>query len=275
MQTDKERIQGLWRVTSCVARGGLVSGASHYLFDGNRVKAIYPMLVDGGSWQTYELDPGVQPKRFTETSETVGRDGETFRRIDRWLYDLEEDTLWLCWPNVFGNYPDVISEQKHGVITLARDTGPLPETKRSSGKMPVDAPDIGRLTWDDNFDWWQGQSEVNPGLIAEVNVTPAEGQDDTVAIAALQSFLVWFRSHEPEAREFAADQLLENYNDNWNDGSPISVKTFMNLLKLESVSVNPDSGAELYYEDGDLFAGHCIIVSMDEQRRFQDAGIAG
>jgi len=52
--------------------------------------------VDGGDWATFELDSKAQPKRFTTTSELVGKGGKPERRVDRWLYELDGDTLRLC-----------------------------------------------------------------------------------------------------------------------------------------------------------------------------------
>ena len=273
--TDMERIQGLWQVKANIFQGRPVIGASHYLFEGKRVNAIYPSLVGGGDWATFELDPAIEPKRLTMTYETRGKGGETIHRVHRGLYNLAEDTLLLCWPNLFGIYPDVISEKIHTVITLARDAGPLPETKRPSGKMPIDAPDLGRMTWADNYDWWLTQLEIMPGLVIDAYVTPVEGQSDMEAITVLQEFTRWLRLNEQSAREFAAAQLLGNYNDNWNDDAPITPEAFVKLLRLESVGVDPGQGAELFCEDGNLFGGHCIIVSVNENREFVDADIAG
>jgi uncharacterized protein (TIGR03067 family) len=160
MPSDQQAIQGLWRVVSYVARGGPVGTATtHYHFDGNRVKAINPSLVDGGDWSLFELEPQARPKRFTMTSERTGKAEQPVRRIDRWLYEIERDSLRICWPSVFGEYPDVLSDRTHGVITLVRDPGPIPTTKRRSGKQSIADPVLGRLTWDDNFDRWDARVE--------------------------------------------------------------------------------------------------------------------
>jgi uncharacterized protein (TIGR03067 family) len=276
MPSDQQAIQGLWRFVSCVARGGPVGTATtHYQFDGNRVKEIDPAQVDGGDWATFELHPKARPKRLTMTSEAVGKGGKPVRRVDRWVYDLDGDTLRLCWPSVFGDYPDALSDQTHGVITLARDRGPPPRTKQPSGKKPVEDPVLGRLTWDDNYDWWEAQVELKPGLAVEVHVTPGDGKDDVTAVAGGREFIRWLRRHEPAARRFAAAELLNTHNGSWNDGEPISVRTFAGRITLEGVGIDSDGGASLYYHDGDLFWGHCIIVSVGENREFKHATIAG
>jgi uncharacterized protein (TIGR03067 family) len=276
MPSDQQAIQGLWRLVSCVARGGPVgTAATHYQFDGNRVKEIDPSRVDGGNWATFELDPKARPKRFTKISEWAGKGGKPVRRIDRWLYDVNGDTLRLCWPSVFGDYPDALSDQSHGVITLARDPGPPPKTKQPAGKKPIEDPVLGQLTWDDNYDWWEAQVKLKPERAVDVHVEPADEQDDVTAVAGGREFIRWLRRHEPAARRFAAAELLDTHNGAWNEGEPISARGFADRMTLESVGIDADGGASLYYHDGDLFWGHCIIVSVGADRAFRNATIAG
>src|SRR5215813_8824270 len=176
--SDQELIQGLWRVVSRIARGRPIKSATtHVQFDGNRVKMISPLLVEGGDWSAFELDPNVRPRRFTMTSEWIGDDGRPVRRTDRWLYELEGDLLRLCWPSVFGEYPNELSDAAHGVETLVRDHGPPPQTKRASGKTPLADPVLGTLVWSDNHDWWDAKLELRPSLTIRVHITPDAGHD--------------------------------------------------------------------------------------------------
>src|SRR5262245_12927826 len=101
---DQQAIQGLWRLVSCVARGDRIgTPTTHVQFDGNRMKEIDPSRVDGGEWSTFQLDPQARPKRITMTTERAGKGGKPVRRVDRWLYEIEGDTLRLCWPRVLGD----------------------------------------------------------------------------------------------------------------------------------------------------------------------------
>src|SRR5207244_1089620 len=106
-----------------------------------------------------------------------------------WLYELDDETLRLCWPNVFGDYPDALSDRTHGVVTLTRYFGPPPETKRPSGKKPIENPILGRLTWNDSFDWWQARVELMAGSTIEFYVRPGDGQDDGAAVKTGQEFV--------------------------------------------------------------------------------------
>jgi uncharacterized protein (TIGR03067 family) len=276
MPSDQQAIQGLWRLVSCVARGGQVETCTtHIQFEGNRVKEIDPHLVDGGHWSIFQLDPKAKPKRFTKTTEWTGKDGETVRRVDRWLYELDGDTLRLCWPSVFGDYPDTLSDAAHGVLTLVRDAGPPPKTKQPAGKKPITDPVLGQLVWSDNYDCWEGRLELRTGLTVDVHIEVDGDKGDVGAVAAGRDFVRWLRRHEPAARRFAAAKLLDTHNGSWNDGKPISTRTFAGRMALENISIAPSGSVDLAYRDGDLFYGHWIIVAVDPDRQFKHATIAG
>src|SRR5690349_12195117 len=104
--TDQQKMQGMWEVVSTVASGrDISSGTTHYHFEGDKIKAITPRFVNGGVWSTFELDEDARPRRITMTTHNSATDENYPPRIDCWAYQLEGDSLLLCWPNVFGNYP--------------------------------------------------------------------------------------------------------------------------------------------------------------------------
>jgi len=273
--SDLDAIQGLWRLVSYIARGAPVhSSATHYQFEGSRVKEITPSLVDGGMWATFELDADEWPKQLTTTYEWPTEGGQAVTRVNREAYDLDGDTLRICRPNVWGEYPDTISDKDHTVVTLHRDSGPPPATKQRSGKQPIDDPVLGKLTWNDNFDEWDGRVVLHPELEVVCHFTPSGGQDEQIVTAG-RDFIAWLRTNEPAARRYAASELLDTHNDCWNDDDPISAETFADRMTLETAAIRPDGAAGLYYRDGNLFWGHCIIVSVNADRGFKDATIAG
>ncbi len=260
---------------SCIFRGRpLGTATTHFQFEQDKVKEFNPSQVDGGEWATFELDSSSKLKRFTMTSEWVGKQNTPSRRVDRWLYDLTGDTLRLCWPNIFGEYPDQLSEQVHGVFTLIRDHGPLPTTKARSGKQPIQDPLLGEVKWDDNYDHWKARLEVKSGVVIDFYIEPGD-QTDEIALEAGRTLAQWLRAHEGDGRRYAASQLLDDHNENWNDSDQISAEDFASRMTLETVALSPNGAGSLYYADGGLFGGHCIIVSQNRNREFTYAHFAG
>ena len=71
--------------------------------------------------------------------------------------------------------------------------------------------------------------------------------------------------------------LLELKNDAWldEDESEVSAEEFIARMELSSVSIHADGGFEFWFDDGDLFWGHSIMVSGNIQDGLDDAGIHG
>jgi len=69
--------------------------------------------------------------------------------------------------------------------------------------------------------------------------------------------------------------LLETYNQAWNQGAQIDARTFMGRPILEAITIYSEGMAEIFFGDDDMFWGHSIIVSMNESGEFDSAYIGG
>ncbi|MFR5077481.1 MAG: DUF2262 domain-containing protein [[Clostridium] innocuum] len=66
---------------------------------------------------------------------------------------------------------------------------------------------------------------------------------------------------------YAAEQLLSCAID-WQDEAEDELRAddFARRIRIEAVNVSQDGEFELYYDDGDIFAGHVIIVSGNMEK---------
>ena len=82
---------------------------------------------------------------------------------------------------------------------------------------------------------------------------------------------------DARVRDYAVSELLELKNDTWlGEGeTEFTPATFKAQMKLESISVDPAGGFEFWFNDGDLFWGHTILVSGTLTDGPNDAGIHG
>lgn len=80
---------------------------------------------------------------------------------------------------------------------------------------------------------------------------------------------------EETYKESIAENLLTIHNETWNEESITSKSEFINRIKLEGILFFCDGNAELYYNDGDLFWGHTIVVSINENGQYQDSQVYG
>ncbi|WPC39563.1 DUF2262 domain-containing protein [Clostridium sp. JS66] len=79
-------------------------------------------------------------------------------------------------------------------------------------------------------------------------------------------------------REYAVSELLDLAND-WideeDDIDEVTEEMFIESIGLDTISVYPKGEFEIFFFDGGLFAGHCIIVSGNINGNFDSAEIAG
>lgn len=261
-------LDGRWRIVNITSAGhaNLASPTTHFIIDGERFLAYDPDLIDGGKWASLTIDGAAG--RFTHERE-VGSGAQAWLRTDRWLFKLEGDTLRLCWPRTFGEYPDRFDDQFHGVYTCTREMGELPACKQHSGQEPVYDPVLGRLVWSDNEGLWRGS--LGDGATAVTLHLAGFPPDDLPRAREIVNRL---RLAEPELRAFATDKLLPLYNCSWGD-TVLDAPTFAACLRLQYLTVEADGRANVWFADGGLFRGHSVTVYVSAAGVFEDANIEG
>jgi hypothetical protein len=133
---------------------------------------------------------------------------------------------------------------------------------------------LGVLTWNSQVEWWEGKQEITPGRTISITVSADDTPLDTVLERARRAYR-HVQSEEPSLRRAAADALLALHNEEWNEGEPIDDDAFVSRMVLKDIAAYDDGSSEVSYDDGDLFWGHTIILSVDEEGTVQDAGIQG
>lgn len=104
-----------------------------------------------------------------------------------------------------------------------------------------------------------GQVEVTvdyPGYIASDSLS-AEGEQYVRHLLASIS----------RAKEFAAADLLETYNESWRGpGEPkLTQDQFCEALQLTAVQVLDEPGAaSVVFSDNDMFGGHAVVVDFED-----------
>src|SRR5262249_32142795 len=151
--------------------------------------------------------------------------------------------------------------------------------------IPFDDEFFGPLTWNERHRWYQAKVEFSPGHVIELSIS-AEGIDRDLAVEQAHEVFPRVQTQEPALRRAAADKLLALYNDHWREakrvepekfpksagaGSAekrIDADEFSRRIVLSSITIHPEGETDLWYDDGDLFAGHWILVSTDSKLQF-------
>lgn len=275
---DFEALQGLWQVHSSTFEGRPVDeSATHYVISGKSMQEIVPDLVDDGSLRsTFFLDESTAPKRLTLILDYNGPDGPPDPNpiVLRYLYRLEGDTLTLC-SDEFGDFPLSICDD-YSIMTLVRDTGPVPESQRPAGIPTLKDEQLGELEWDNNLRWYRGRLQI-ADLSFRLSLNPEEGTDVTHALLRAKQVVGDFARYRAMAAEYAVSELLDLKNSTWldDDERPITAEEFKARMRLESITVESDSSTTFWHDDGDLFYGHSIQVSIDADDHCTGVDIPG
>ena len=105
-----------------------------------------------------------------------------------------------------------------------------------------------------------------------------EGSDEscTVALATFNT-IDNFKAFEQRISTYISETLLElaNYWLDNDDQDPITSDVFAKRITMGELAFRNDGTIEVYYDDDDIFWGHCIIAHIDADGNPTDADIAG
>jgi hypothetical protein len=130
---------------------------------------------------------------------------------------------------------------------------------------------LGRLTWDPEQGWWSGETELFPGQLVKIGVY--QDADLWAALGTARATLDRIRDTEFDLRRAAAEELIDDYNEEWNDDIlPLDEEDFSKRMHLVSVTFFPDGQADLFYDDGGLFEGQRMVVAVGPGATYQGVG---
>jgi hypothetical protein len=136
---------------------------------------------------------------------------------------------------------------------------------------------FGDLTLNRAIDCFEATSvswcATNPNL----SVCRDDASNPEAALETASALWAHQSEWDAQARACAIRDLLQLKNDNWLQESedPLSSETFTDRMRLETIAVLPGGAFEFYYDDGDLFWGHTIVVRGTLENGATDADIAG
>jgi len=139
---------------------------------------------------------------------------------------------------------------------------------------PIEDELFGTLSYDARHRWYRAQVEFSPGHRVELDIS-VEGVDPDNAIERARQIFPRVQAQEAALRRAAVSEKLALYNNQWSQGERIDADEFSRRMALSSVTIHPEGEVELWYADGNLFAGHWIAVSTDAELQFEHVEIAG
>lgn len=129
---------------------------------------------------------------------------------------------------------------------------------------------VGTLTLDRDLGWFHGETQWQAQTIRfrlGGETLEAAQQELATAHKLFASQQHWM----DRVLQKAVDKLLDLHNDTWSeDDTPKTPAQFRALMKLQSINVETGGGFSFWFDDGDLFADHAILVSgtIDEGPKY-------
>lgn len=151
----------------------------------------------------------------------------------------------------------------------------MPERERTpfgTERTVLRDPELGVLHFHADLGWWAGDFPGGEDAALYVDgteeVAPQWRQQVRATVRAVRGMIA-------EAKEFAALHLLDLHNERWNEGdTPLGHDAFVAAITLSSVALRGNGTVSVYFDDGDLFDGQPVLVSLDRDLVPSDASLA-
>jgi len=126
---------------------------------------------------------------------------------------------------------------------------------------------LGELIWNELTDTWEGYFEISPAIKTYCAFYLGEEPDfwENNRQRYL-NMLDLIKRDEEKIRRYAAEEMIDSYNDNWReeDDPIVDIPTLMeDIAEINGIILYEEGNAQIFYESGDYFAYHAIIVELD------------
>lgn len=133
---------------------------------------------------------------------------------------------------------------------------------------------IGMLTYNDELEWYVGKFKVENKVI-EVSVCNAEENE-------LEE-LIFFVDKQIKAKFYEEmllkmeSKMINLKNEFWlgKNEAPITIENFRKRISINRIVFYNDCSSSIYCNDDNIFLGHLIDISVDENGKYKDVNIVG
>ena len=161
------------------------------------------------------------------------------------------------------------SQNQFLIVEVLEEDAPCPalEEVLAEYRRPVVLNDeeLGELSLDKDLDMFEGGISWR-GEDIDISLEVDSSSEDTwtAAVAAMKQMMTDQDRWDRDMRAFAARELTElacEWRESADEEVPeITEESFAQRLDLTSIAMDPDGSFSAYFEDDDMFFGHCVVV---------------
>ncbi len=161
------------------------------------------------------------------------------------------------------------SQNRLLVVEVLEENPPCPALDEvlAEYRRPVVLNDeeLGELSLDKDYDTFEGViSWRDEEIDISLEVDSSSEDTWTAAVQAMKQMLVDQNKWDRDMRAFAARELTElacEWRESVDEEVPeITEESFAQRLDLTSIAMDPDGSFSAYFDDDDMFFGHCVVV---------------
>ena len=155
------------------------------------------------------------------------------------------------------------------VVEVLEENPPCPvlDEVLAEYRRPVVLKDeeLGELSLDKDLDTFEGGVSWR-GEDIDISLEVDSSSEDTwtAAVAAMKQMMTDQDRWDRDMRAFAARQLTElacEWRESADEEVPeITEESFAQRIELTSIAMDPDGSFSAYFDDDDMFFGHCVVV---------------
>ena len=155
------------------------------------------------------------------------------------------------------------------VVEVLEENPPCPALDEvlAEYRRPVVLKDeeLGELSLDKDLDMFEGGiSWRGEGIDISLEVDSSSEDTWTDAVAAMKQMAADRDRWDRDMRAFAARELTEfacDWRESADEDVPeITEESFAQRIELTSIAMDPDGSFSAYFDDDDMFFGHCVVV---------------
>lgn len=165
--------------------------------------------------------------------------------------------------------------------SLSNEQYPNKKVKKPKVKdRVVKLPSIGKLKYNEELEWYDGEIKINDALIGfSIYHTTPKKLEKLISFVTKQIKNKFYEKilleMEGEMIELKNDTWLGENEETGEEELPITAKDFRKRISIESMVFYEDSSSTIYCADGDVFWGHLIEINIDEKGNYKSSNLAG
>jgi hypothetical protein len=183
-------------------------------------------------------------------------------------------TAWNAKDHSFHIYAEVSEENTEALEVLVSAVQRFSENVDDDLK-PLRDERFGVFSWS-GYGSWETEVEVSDDLTFNLLIEAEEpGDDVTASLTRARTIVANLSLEDNRWRAAAADNLLDNYNRNWNEGVAIDREAFMGKLTLSMLRIGQDGCYSAWYFQDGMFTDHVVAVYISAEGSVKSASVEG